>query len=666
MPQERLQKIISAAGIASRRAAEELITTGQVSVNGNMVTELGAKADVDSDRIEVRGKPIRVSRHHMYLMMNKPRGYVTTVSDPEGRPTVMDLLPPDCPRVYPVGRLDYGTEGLLLFTNDGDLAYKLTKASSHVPKTYLVKVSGNPTEEELDKLRHGVRIPKARVRDEEGAGGPRVKTAPARIRWVRHADNPWLEVSLIEGKNRQIRKMFEEVGHHVEKIRRIAYGPIELSLETGAMRSLKLSEVAALKQAVGMGKGAGEAEEGARAARVDARRFLPKQEASRHEIKRPSRSERPQRAEGERERSVRPERDRGARPERGREATGFGGSRERRPFDRAPSGDRGRSERGGRPHGDRAERGGARGDRPARGARPQGDRPARTPVRDGASVRGDRDSRERSGGYGQRRPQREGGDRPQRSFGGGDRGAQRSGDRAGGGRPPFRRDREGAPSGERPGRPPFRRDREGAPSERAGARPPFRRDREGSASGERPAGRPPYRRDREGAPSGERSERRPPYRGADRGGEGAGRRPPFRRDREEGGEGRPAARGQYRGDRNPRASSGRASGERTSRERPLGERPAGRGFQQRRPEGGRDERRGTRPQGRGSQSADRSNSRKSSFKKGNGGGFRSSERQRNQAVGDRRGREGQAGAGAKRRPAGREKRRDDGSTDEQA
>src|SRR5438309_2365592 len=121
MPQERLQKIISAAGIASRRAAEELITTGQVSVNGKMVTELGAKADVDSDRIEVRGKPIRVSRHHMYLMMNKPRGYVTTVSDPEGRPTVMDLLPPDCPRVYPVGRLDYGTEGLLLFTNDGDL-----------------------------------------------------------------------------------------------------------------------------------------------------------------------------------------------------------------------------------------------------------------------------------------------------------------------------------------------------------------------------------------------------------------------------------------------------------------------------------------------------------------------------------------------------------------
>src|SRR6201995_2415192 len=137
MPAERLQKIIAAAGIASRRKAEELITGGQVSVNGQIVTELGTKADLDSDHIKVGGKLLGSRERHVYLLLHKPKGYVTTVTDPEGRPTVMDLVKSVEVRIYPVGRLDWASEGLLLLTNDGDLASKLTKAASHVPKTYL-------------------------------------------------------------------------------------------------------------------------------------------------------------------------------------------------------------------------------------------------------------------------------------------------------------------------------------------------------------------------------------------------------------------------------------------------------------------------------------------------------------------------------------------------
>src|SRR5438093_6907458 len=138
MPAERLQKIISAAGITSRRKAEELITSGRVSVNGQVVTELGTKADPERDHIRVNGKLLHGAERHVYLMLNKPKGFVTTVSDPEGRPTVMDLLRKVSNRVYPVGRLDYSSEGLLLLTNDGEVANLLTRAASHVPKTYLV------------------------------------------------------------------------------------------------------------------------------------------------------------------------------------------------------------------------------------------------------------------------------------------------------------------------------------------------------------------------------------------------------------------------------------------------------------------------------------------------------------------------------------------------
>src|SRR5256714_3930246 len=162
MPSERLQKIIAAAGIASRRSAEKLITSGAVSVNGTMVTELGSKADPEHDHIRVNGKLLHGAERQVYVLMNKPKGYVTTVSDPEGRPTVMDLLRGIRARVYPIGRLDYASEGLLLLTNDGELAHLLMKAASHVPKVYLVKVAGVPDETGLQRLRRGLMIPEAR------------------------------------------------------------------------------------------------------------------------------------------------------------------------------------------------------------------------------------------------------------------------------------------------------------------------------------------------------------------------------------------------------------------------------------------------------------------------------------------------------------------------
>ena len=242
--EERLQKILSHAGIASRRHAEELIASGRVQVNGQIVTALGSKADPDRDHIRVDGKLLKGAETHRTFILNKPRGYVTTVSDPEGRPTVMQFFSKLGERLYPVGRLDFQSEGLLLVTNDGDLANKLTRAASGVEKVYLVKVSGTPTEDELDQLRTGVRITKGRE-----VGGKRVKTAPARIRLVRSGENPWYEVALIEGRNRELRKMFEEVDHHVEKIRRVAYGPLVLDLEPGNYRELSADELALLNRA---------------------------------------------------------------------------------------------------------------------------------------------------------------------------------------------------------------------------------------------------------------------------------------------------------------------------------------------------------------------------------------------------------------------------------
>jgi 23S rRNA pseudouridine2605 synthase len=298
MPSERLQKIIAAAGIASRRKAEEMIASGIVEVNGQIVTELGSKADPERDHIRVNGKLLRGPERHIYLLMNKPKGYVTTAHDPERRPTVMDLLRGIRTRVYPIGRLDYASEGLLLLTNDGELAQGLMKASSHVPKTYVVKVAGTPDVAGLEKLRRGLMIsqegrfagqclagedarrptippwPKTNYGGTEPAlsdrpkGGSRtgvparahppsrkqsrrIKTAPAKIRLIRESENPWYEVTLIEGKNRQIRRMFEEIGHHVEKIKRVRYGPLSLDVPPGEFRRLGVGEIEKLKAAAG-------------------------------------------------------------------------------------------------------------------------------------------------------------------------------------------------------------------------------------------------------------------------------------------------------------------------------------------------------------------------------------------------------------------------------
>lgn len=239
---ERLQKILAAAGVASRRSAEAMIEQGRVQVNGKVITELGTKADAGRDHIRVDGKLLQGAERLRYFVLNKPKGFVTTVKDPEGRPTVMQFFEKMKERLYPVGRLDYMSEGLLVVTNDGELANRLTKASSGVEKTYLVKVAGQPTEDELNILRAGVAI----ERGKPGSG--QVRTSPARIRQVRQGDNPWYEVVLIEGRNRELRKMFEEVGHFVEKIRRVGYGPLVLDQEPGNLRELEPSEVDALRR----------------------------------------------------------------------------------------------------------------------------------------------------------------------------------------------------------------------------------------------------------------------------------------------------------------------------------------------------------------------------------------------------------------------------------
>lgn len=219
------------------------------------MTELGTRADLDRDHVRVDGKLLHGRQQQRYYMLNKPRGYVTTLSDPEKRPTVMDLMSKrrgphgDSVRLYPVGRLDYLSEGLLLMTNDGDLANQLSKAAAGVEKTYLVKVAGVPSAESIDQLRRGIVIDRGRLNEVRSGRRDRVVTSPAKIEQVRGGDNPWFELALTEGRNRQIRKMFEEVGHHVEKIRRIGYGALRLDVPPGEYRELTPGEVTALARA---------------------------------------------------------------------------------------------------------------------------------------------------------------------------------------------------------------------------------------------------------------------------------------------------------------------------------------------------------------------------------------------------------------------------------
>lgn len=238
MAQERLQKILSQAGIASRRQAEKIITEGRVTVNGSVVTELGSKADLSADHIKVDGKLLRAPKRQVYIALNKPNNTVTTVNDPEGRATVMDLLRGVKERVYPVGRLDYHSEGLLLLTNDGDLANRIMSSHTHLTKTYLVKVTGQLDEEHAQRFRDGVPLMGRR-------------TLPAGLRLLQKAENPWYEVKLSEGRNNQIRLMFKHFGKLVEKLKRVRIGPLELgSLKPGEFRHLTDEEVKKLKRAV--------------------------------------------------------------------------------------------------------------------------------------------------------------------------------------------------------------------------------------------------------------------------------------------------------------------------------------------------------------------------------------------------------------------------------
>jgi 23S rRNA pseudouridine2605 synthase len=220
--------------VASRRACEAIILEGRVQVNEVTVTELGTRADPDRDRITVDFQPI-AREQLVYLLLNKPKGYVTTVKDEEGRPTVMALLPGLTARVYPVGRLDFNSEGLLLLTNDGALAQRLMTPDFHVPKVYLVKVHRMPRPETLDEFRTGFRL-----------DGRRLK--PCAVELAEKGDNPWLRVTLVEGKNQQIRRMFAAVGHPVAKLRRIQFGPlVDPTLKPGEWRPLTPQELAALQ-----------------------------------------------------------------------------------------------------------------------------------------------------------------------------------------------------------------------------------------------------------------------------------------------------------------------------------------------------------------------------------------------------------------------------------
>jgi 23S rRNA pseudouridine2605 synthase len=231
---DRLQKILAAAGFASRRACEAIILEGRVQVNGKTITELGTRADPRRDQITVDFQPIH-REGLIYILMNKPKGYVTTVKDEKGRPTVMALLNDIPGRVYPVGRLDFNSEGLLLMTNDGELAQTLMSPDHEIPKVYLVKIHRQPKPETLKELQEGFRL-----------DGRRLK--PCHIEYFDKADNPWLKVTLTEGKNQQIRKMFAAVGHPVSKLRRVQFGPIvDPALKPGAWRFLNPKELAAIK-----------------------------------------------------------------------------------------------------------------------------------------------------------------------------------------------------------------------------------------------------------------------------------------------------------------------------------------------------------------------------------------------------------------------------------
>ena len=242
MPEtERLHKRIAASGVCSRRAAEELIRDGRVEVNGVLVTEMGVKVGLEDD-VRVDGKPIQIAKQ-VTLVLNKPVGYVTTLSDPQHRPTVKRLLPDLGVQLKPVGRLDMDTEGLLIFTNDGELAHRLAHPRYGVEKEYLATVSGDPKEEDLDKLRKGIYI----------EGGRAAPAKVERLRSERKTDTAQVRITIHEGRKRQVRLMFAAIGHPVQSLKRIRYAFLTTKgMPPGSCRLLGKKEVDALKQIVGL------------------------------------------------------------------------------------------------------------------------------------------------------------------------------------------------------------------------------------------------------------------------------------------------------------------------------------------------------------------------------------------------------------------------------
>ncbi len=237
--EQRLQKVLAQMGIASRRKAEEIIEEGRVTVNGQIAT-IGMKADPEKDHIKLDGKLLTRMEAKVYLMLNKPAGVVTSLSDPEGRPTVVSYLRGIRQRIYPVGRLDYDSEGLLLFTNDGDFAQAILHPARKVPKTYVVKVKGMIGDEQIERLRKGVRL-------EDGM------TAPAWVKRIREAENnSWVEITIHEGRNRQVRRMMEAVGHPVLRLKRVSVNGLRLGeLMPGELRSLTPTEIETVMREAG-------------------------------------------------------------------------------------------------------------------------------------------------------------------------------------------------------------------------------------------------------------------------------------------------------------------------------------------------------------------------------------------------------------------------------
>ena len=239
--EERLQKIISHAGLASRRAAEEMILAGRVQVNGQTVTELGGKYDLSRDTIKVDGKLLKTAEEHVYFLLNKPKGYLSTAHDERGRRTVLDLLPEVRERIYPIGRLDANTEGLLLLTNDGNLMNGLLHPRYEVEKTYVARLEAEPAEKELDKLRAGIEL-------DDGL------TAPAKVRLLdSNRRRVYVEITIHEGRNRQVRRMFQALGYDVKALKRIEFAGLNLSgTARGKYRPLTETEIAELYQKAGL------------------------------------------------------------------------------------------------------------------------------------------------------------------------------------------------------------------------------------------------------------------------------------------------------------------------------------------------------------------------------------------------------------------------------